>query len=180
MNLRVAQPQFFSSYNSAEQLYDALITWDKIGYIDVTPVSLKFWKQLDNRISVKRYEKGSRDYKVLTGHVRKWANKIVLQLEKATPSDYVLVQCIDKVTGGPYGPRGMIRSLAAALGIIDAHKGLVPPNWGHPIPGSSASNELPHAQPQRVVQTDRCRHPPDVYPQQGNNMDGFCYSQHGY
>jgi len=176
MNLRVAQPQFFSSYNSAEQLYDALITWDKIGYIDVTPVSLKFWKQLDSRISVKRYEKGSRDYKVLTGHVRKWANKIVLQLEKATPSDYVLVQCIDKVTGGPYGPRGMIRSLAAALGIIDAHKGLVPPNWGHPIQKSLYWDEvLPVVQPPRVDETGGYRISPNVYIQESLDVDIFRY-----
>ncbi|KAF8494643.1 Six-hairpin glycosidase-like protein [Russula emetica] len=172
-------PQFFASYNSAEQLYDALITWDLIGYIDVTPVSLKFWKQFNCRVSVQRYKKGSRGYKALTEYVRDWANKIVLQLEKATPSDYVLVQCIDKETGGPYGPRGMIRSLAAALGIIDAYRGLVPPNWGHPMPGSSASNELP-AQPQRVAQTDSGRHSPDIYPQQGNNLDSFRYSLRGY
>ncbi len=161
-------------------MYDALTTWDKIGYIDVTPVSLKFWKQFDSRVSVQRYKKGSQDYGVLTEYVRHWANKIVLQLEKATPSDYVLVQCIDKVTGGPYGPRGMIRSLAAALGIIDAYKGLIPPNWGHPIPGSSASNELPPMQPQMVAQTERCRHSPDVYRQQGNNWDSIRYSQRNY
>lgn len=157
-------------------MYDALITWDIIGYIDVTPVSLKFWKQFDSRVSVKRYKKDSRAYKVLTEYVRNWANKIVLQLEKATPSDYVLVECIDKNTGGPYGPRGMIRALAAALGVIDAHKGLVPPNWGHPISGSKALNEL-HALPKRVAQTDGCRQEPDTYPQ---HLDGFRYSQRGY
>jgi glucoamylase len=160
-------------------LYDALITWDLIGYIDVTPVSLKFWNQFDHRVSVQRYKKGSQGYKVLTGYARDWANKIVLQLAKATPSDYVLVMCVNKETGEPYGPRGMIRSLAAALGVIDAYKGLVPPNWGHPIPGSSASNELP-AQLQRVTQTDGCRHSPDIYPQQGNDLDGFRYSRRGY
>jgi len=140
----VPQPQFFSSFNSAEQLYDALTTWDMIGYIDVTPVSLKFWKQFDERISVKRYRKGSQGYNVLTDYVHDWANKIVLQLAKATPEDYVLVQCVDKVTGKPYGPRGMVRSLAAALGVIDAYNGLVPPNWGHPVPHS---DDIPPAPP---------------------------------
>jgi hypothetical protein len=160
-------------------LYDALITWDLIGYIDVTSVSLKFWKQFDRRVSVQRYKKGSRGYKVLTEYVRDWAKKIVLQLEKVTPSDYVLVTWIDKDAGGPDGSRGMIRSLAAALGVIDAYRGLVPPNWGH-LPGSPTSNELP-AQPQRVAQTDSCRHSPDIYPQQGgNNLDGSRYSRRGY
>jgi len=160
-------------------LYDALITWDLVGYIDVTPVSLKFWRQFDRRISVRRYKKGSRGYKKLTGYVRDWANKIVLQLAKATPSDYVLVECIEKETGEPYGPRGMIRSLAAALGVMDAYKGLVPPNWGHRIPGASASNELP-AQPQGVAPTDNYRDSPDIFRQQDNNLDGFRYNLGGY
>ena len=157
-------------------MYDALITWDLIGYIDVTPISLKFWQQFDRGVSVQRYKKGSPGYIVLTEYVRDWANKIVLQLEKATPSDYVLVMCVEKETGEPYGPRGMIRSLAAALGVIDAYKGMVPPNWGHVIPGSPASNELP-AQPQRAGQADNCRHSPDIYPQRGDNLDGFRYSR---
>ena len=116
-----------------------------IGYIEVTPVSLKFWKLFDDNISIMTYRKGTAGYKALTDHVRKWANKIILQLVKATPDDYVLVECIDKETGGPYGPRGMIRSLAAALGVIDAYKGLIPPNWGHHIQGPK-SNGIPASQ----------------------------------
>ena len=131
--LFTTQPQFFASYNSAEQLYDALITWDQIGSLSVTRVDLKFWRQFDPKVKIGKYKKGSKTYDALTGAVHDWANKIVLQLAANTPSDYVLVECIDKEKGGPYGPRGMIRSLAAALGVIDAYNGLVPPNWGHSI-----------------------------------------------
>jgi hypothetical protein len=134
-----------------------------------------------------RYRKGSPGYKVLTDYVREWANKIVLQLAKATPSDYVLVECVDKETGQPYGPRGMIRSLAAALGVIDAWKGLKPPNWGHPIPaGSGASvNELPPVQPQRmqaqrVAQTASYRQSPDVCHQESFDLQAFRYRYVGY
>jgi len=170
-------PQFFASYNSAEQLYDALITWDKIGYIDVTPVSLKFWKQFDSRVSVKQYKKGSKGYKELTDYARSWANKIVLQLVKATPQDHVLVECIDKETGGPYGPRGMIRSLAAALGVMDAYNGMAPPNWGHPIPSSKGENEVPCAQaaPPRLPKSDDYRPSPDVYHQQSHGLSAVRY-----
>jgi hypothetical protein len=84
-------------------------------------------------VKIGRYKKGSKKYNALTKAVHDWANKIVLQLAKNTPDDYVLVECIEKTHGGPYGPRGMIRSLAAALGVYDAYNGLVPPNWGHPI-----------------------------------------------
>ncbi|KAI9437564.1 Six-hairpin glycosidase-like protein, partial [Lactarius indigo] len=163
-------PQFFSSFNSAEQLYDALITWDLIGYIEVTPVSLKFWKQFDSRIQAMTYKKGSPGYNVLTGYVREWANKIVLQLAKATPDDYVLTECVNKETGEPYGPRGMIRSLAAALGVIDAFKGLIPPNWGHPVQNS---NEIPAGQPVNKAQAEGYRPSPDVYHHQSYEWDTF-------
>ena len=177
----VSQPQFFASFNSAEQLYDALMTWDRIGYIDVTPVSLKFWKQFDQGISVQRYKKGSQGYKDLTNYARGWANKIVMQLVKATPKDYVLVECIDKVTGGPYGPRGMIRALAAALGVMDAYKGLAPPNWGHPIPKSLGSDEVPPVvQPPRVDETGGYRISPNVYNQQSLDVDTFRYRYAGH
>ncbi|KAI0267065.1 Six-hairpin glycosidase-like protein [Gloeopeniophorella convolvens] len=127
-------PQFFASFNAAEQLYDALITWDLLGQLSVTRLDLKFWRQFDKSVKIGTYKKGSGTYKSLTNAVHEWANKIVLQLAKSTPDDYVLVECVDKVTGAPYGPRGMIRSLAAALGVIDAYNGLKPPNWGHVVP----------------------------------------------
>jgi hypothetical protein len=41
----------------------------------------------------------------------------------------VLVEYIDKKGG----PRGMVCSLAAVLGVYDAYNGLVQPSWGHPI-----------------------------------------------
>jgi glucoamylase len=145
-------PQFFTSLNSAEQLYDALITWDTIGFIEVTPVSLKFWKQFDDNISVMTYRKGTPGYKLLTDHVRKWANKIVLQLAKATPGDYILTESIHKESGVPHGPRGMIRSFSAALTVIDAYKGLIPPNWGHVK--ESNSNGIPAIQPMNREQAD--------------------------
>ena len=101
------------------------------------------------------YRKGTPGYKVLTDHVRERANKIVLQLAKATPDDYVLVEAIHKETGEPYGPRGMVRSLAAALSVIDAYKGLIPPNWGHHILGPK-SNGIPANQPVNNAHATNC------------------------
>ncbi|KAI0244986.1 hypothetical protein BJV78DRAFT_1289773 [Lactifluus subvellereus] len=39
-----SHPQFFASFNLAEQSYYVLTTWGIIGYIDITPISLKFWQ----------------------------------------------------------------------------------------------------------------------------------------
>jgi hypothetical protein len=40
-----SQVQYSASFNVAEQIFDALITWDKIGQLEVTGVSLKFFRQ---------------------------------------------------------------------------------------------------------------------------------------
>jgi glucoamylase len=150
-----------------------------IGYLEVTPVSLKFWKQFDKRIKVGKYDKGSRGYNTLIDYVREWANKIVLQLVKATPEDYVLLECADKVTGLPYGPRGMIRSLAAALGVIDAYSGVIPPNWGHNVT-KPKSKEIPAGRPVNNAQAE-CPHSlPDVYHQQSYDPDTSRYRYAGH
>lgn len=147
-----SQPQFFASFNSAEQLYYSLVTWDLVGHLKVTGVDLKFWRQFDPKVKIGAYKKGSKTYKALTDAVHDWANKIVLQLAENTPKDYVLVECIDKEKGGPYGPRGMIRSLAAALGVYDAYNGIVPPNWGHPIPKTLDEEENLFAYSDEVIE----------------------------
>jgi glucoamylase len=108
----------------------------------VTKVDLKFWRQFDLEVMVGAYKKGSKTYEKLTDAVHDWANKIVLQLAANTPEDYVLVECIDKEKGGPYGPRGMIRSLSAALSVYDAYNGIAPPNWGHPVPKKHEEEDL--------------------------------------
>ncbi|KAI0267066.1 Six-hairpin glycosidase-like protein [Gloeopeniophorella convolvens] len=173
------QPQFFASFNSAEQLYDALTTWNKIGEIEITPVSLKFWRQFDKSIKTGKWNRGTPEFKRLTGFAREWANKIVLQLAKSTPDDFVLVEAINKTNAEPYGPRGMIRSLAAALGVIDAFNGIEPPNWGHPIPGQVCSEDIPVTTlpPPPPPPPGYNRHSHDVYPKQHAAPDVYHHPQ---
>ncbi|KAI0062578.1 Six-hairpin glycosidase [Artomyces pyxidatus] len=125
------QPQFFSTFNAAEQLYDALSTWNKIGGLEVTKISLKFFQQFDTHVRVGRYTKGSTRYDRLTKAIRKYADDIILLLAKHTPEDFLLTESIQNTTGLPYGSRGMIRSLAAASSAYDTHNGLVPNSWSN-------------------------------------------------
>ena len=50
----------------AEQMYDALMTWDILGHPEVTKVSLAFFRQFDKHIKVGKYHKHSKEYKHLT------------------------------------------------------------------------------------------------------------------
>ncbi|KAH9023594.1 hypothetical protein EDB83DRAFT_2658629 [Lactarius deliciosus] len=135
-------PQFFAAFNSAEQLYDAIHHLGRPDWIDRSHASF--------------------------AQVLRAAFGFVLQLAKATPDDYVLLECLHNEAGEPYGPRGMVRDLASALTVIDAYKGLIPPNWGHPV---QKSNEIPVGWPVNNAQAKRYRPSPDVY-HQHTSYDG--------
>ncbi|KAI0041485.1 glycoside hydrolase family 15 protein [Auriscalpium vulgare] len=136
------QPQFFSTFNAAEQLYAALTTWDKIGSLSITPVSLKFFVQFDKNAKVGTYSSGSKTYSQLTVAIRSYADEIIAMTAKGTPPDFILTESVDKVTGEPFGPPGMIRSLAAALGVVDTYMGMPPPSWSFPKKRAAGTDGL--------------------------------------
>ncbi|KAI0044584.1 glycoside hydrolase family 15 protein [Auriscalpium vulgare] len=144
------QPQFFSTFNAAEQLYAALNTWDKIGSLTITPVSLKFFVQFDKNVEVGTYAKNSKTYSQLTVAIRSYADEIIVITAKGTPADFVLPMSVHKVTGKPCGPRGMIRSLAAALGAVDTYMGMPPPSWSFPKRRLAGSDGLQDVDSQKV------------------------------
>ena len=125
------QAQYFGTLHAAEQLFDALMTWELIGELQVTDVSLKFFRQFDQDIETGTYRKGSEIYESLTLTITSWAERTVLFLSDHTPDDYVLTLAIDKTTGEPVGPRGAIHPLSATLSIYGAYNGLIPPSWAH-------------------------------------------------
>ena len=38
---------------------------------------------------------------------------------------------MNRTTGEPFGPRGVVHSLLSALTVNDAYNGLIPPSWAH-------------------------------------------------
>ena len=117
--------------HGSEQIFDALLTWDLIGELQVTDVSLKFFRQFDQKIKTGTYSKGSEIYESLTDSITNWAENTLLFLADHMPDDYVLSMVFDKVTWKPVGPRGNAHALVAALGVYDAYNGFVPPSWAH-------------------------------------------------
>ena len=98
---------------------------------------------------------------------------------KGTPDDFVLLMCVERETGEPYGPRGVTHNLGAALGVIDAHKGLIPPNWGHSIQRSK-SNGIPACQTGNDAQTGHHHSSSDKYHQQNYDQDILRYHHADY
>ncbi|KAN0139654.1 glycoside hydrolase family 15 protein [Lactarius tabidus] len=124
-------PLYFATYNSAEQLLDALITWDLIGELQVTKRTLRFFQQFDKTVAVGTYNQRTRNYQRLTQTIRVYAENQILLVAKYTPEDYVLTWSMNKTTGAPYGPRGLAHSFVSAYTVYDAYNGLIPPSWAH-------------------------------------------------
>lgn len=125
------QAQYFGTLHAAEQLFDALITWDLLGELQITDVSLKFFRQFDQNINVGTYRKGSDVYENLTDAITNWAEKTVLFVAEHTPDDYVLTMAMDRESADPVGPRGTLHCLVSVLSVYDAYHGLIPPSWAH-------------------------------------------------
>ena len=136
MSFHLLQVQYFASFNVAEQIFDALITWNIIGKLEVTRVSLEFFRQFDKRIKPGVYRKGSKTYDRLTYALKTWAENTLLSLAERTPEDLVLPLIMNKTTGEPEPPRGALRSQVAVLGAYNSYNGVIPPSWanGYPSP----------------------------------------------
>ena len=58
-----------------------------------------------------------------------WAENAIILVSKHTPDDYVLPWTMNRTTGVPFGPRGVLHSLLSGLTVNDAYNGLIPPSW---------------------------------------------------
>lgn len=116
-----------------------------IGKLEVTKVSLKFFKQVDKTIKIGTYSKGSGTYKKLTTTIRAWAEKTLLSLKPRTPPDLILPLVMNRTSGEPMlppnGPNGALRSQVAVLGLHNAYNNVIPPSWanGYPKPKPRSS-----------------------------------------
>ncbi|KAI9457415.1 Six-hairpin glycosidase-like protein [Russula earlei] len=136
------QVQYFASFNVAEQIYDALITWDIIGKLDVTKVSLEFFRQFDKTIKVGTYLKHSITYRELTSSLKLTADNTIRSLAKRTPPDLILPLTMNKTSGEPMTiARGALRSQVAVLGARGAYNGVIPPSWYNGGPGPKSLEE---------------------------------------
>jgi hypothetical protein len=122
----------------AEQIYDALITWDLLAELEVTQLSLAFFHQFNQHVEVGRSQKCSGVYVHLTDALRNWAEKTLLFIMDHIPDNYVLPMAMDRITTKPTGSQGTIHCLIASLSLYNTYKGLVPPLWyngGHSTNG---------------------------------------------
>jgi glucoamylase len=114
----------------AEQLYDALLTWESIGLIDVTDISLDLFRQFAPSIAPGSYQSASSEYRQLASAIKTFADGFVEIAAKYTPSDGGLAEQFDNSTGLPVSAADLTWSYASVLTAAAAHAGTIPASWG--------------------------------------------------
>lgn len=120
-------------FGCAEQLYNALNTWDALGSLTITNTSLAFFRTFQPGVLPGTYHKvglGMVSYLHLTQAIRGYADGFVALCAKYTPDSGVLYEGFNKTDGTPVGAPGLSWSYAAALTAFSARDGFVPPSWG--------------------------------------------------
>lgn len=120
---------YLATFAAAEQLYDALYQWDRIGSLTVDGVNQAFFKDFQSNIGTGTYAKGSSQYSALTGSIKSYADGFLSIAQKYTPSDGALAEQFSKSNGAPLSAVDLTWSYAAFLSAYDRRNGKVPDSW---------------------------------------------------
>ncbi|KAI9443329.1 glycoside hydrolase family 15 protein [Lactarius indigo] len=124
-------PWYIATLAVAEQLYDALLTWDALGAITVTPTSKAFFEQFSPDIALGTYRSDSSStYSQLSDVIRAHADGFVEIVARHTPPDGRLAEQFDKTSGKPVSAADLTWSYAAALTAFRSRMGGFGGSWG--------------------------------------------------
>ncbi|KAL9029390.1 MAG: hypothetical protein Q9196_002361 [Gyalolechia fulgens] len=138
---------YISTLAAAEQLYDALYQFDRLGRLDVDATSLLFYRDLDPSIQVGSYPSSSELYANTTSAIRRYADGYLTIVQKYTPSDGSLAEQYSREDGSPVSAADLTWSYASFLTAIARRSFIVPDTWGASTanrpPATCASTSAP-------------------------------------
>ncbi|CAK5270448.1 unnamed protein product [Mycena citricolor] len=123
-------PWYLAVAAVAEQLYDALFVWKQQGSLQVTSISLAFFRQFESSVTAGTYSSSSSTFKTLTAAIKTFADGFIAIHAKYTPSNGGLAEQFDRKTGAPLSALDLTWSYAAALTAFSAYNGVAPVSWG--------------------------------------------------
>jgi glucoamylase len=94
-------PWYINTAAAAEQLYDALYQWNRIGSLTVTSTSLAFFQDFSPSVATGTYSSSSATYTTLTSAIRTYADGYLSVIEKYTPSNGSLSEQFSRSNGAP-------------------------------------------------------------------------------
>ncbi|KAJ7625294.1 glucoamylase [Mycena polygramma] len=123
-------PWYLTTAAVAEQLYDALIVWKAQGSLNVTTISLPFFKQFESSVTVGSYASSTSTFTTLTSAVKTFADGFLAIHAKYTPSNGGLAEQFNRNNGTALSAVDLTWSYAAALTVFSARTGTKPASWG--------------------------------------------------
>ncbi|KAM3081175.1 hypothetical protein ACMFMF_003091 [Clarireedia jacksonii] len=129
-------PWYLNTLAAAEQLYDALYTWNKIGSITVTSTSLAFFRDFSSSVTAGTYASSTSTYTTLYNAIKTYADGYVNIVATYAQSNGSLSEQFNRAGGAPLSAYDLTWSYAAFLTAAARRAGVVPASWGE----SSASS----------------------------------------
>ncbi|KAG9123732.1 hypothetical protein FRC07_014133 [Ceratobasidium sp. 392] len=123
-------PWYLCTLAAAEQLYDALYQWNKLGNIPITATSLAFFQQACYLCLTGNYSSTSTQYSTLTSAVKTYADGFVAIVQKYIGTNGALAEQFSKNNGAPTSAADLTWSYASALTAFEARSSVVPGSWG--------------------------------------------------
>ncbi|KAF2804608.1 extracellular glucoamylase protein [Mytilinidion resinicola] len=125
-------PWYLNTLAAAEQLYDALYQYNKLGSITITSTSLAFWTDIYSSAAAGTYASTSSAFTALTTALKTYADGYVAIVQKYIPSSGALAEQFSKSDGTPLSASDLTWSYAAFLTMVAARNNVVPASWGEP------------------------------------------------
>ncbi|CAE6449375.1 unnamed protein product [Rhizoctonia solani] len=125
-------PWFLTTFAAAEQLYDTIYQWKRIGKITITSSSLAFFQQLLSDARPGTFKRGQAEYERIIDSVLRYADGFSLINAEYIPSDGSMSEQYDKVTGEPRSALRLSASYTSAVTAFERRAGYVPASWGAP------------------------------------------------
>ncbi|KAJ0416218.1 Six-hairpin glycosidase-like protein [Aspergillus carlsbadensis] len=131
-------PWFLCTLAAAEQLYDALYQWDRLGSIDVNNVSLSFFQALHPPIIPGTYSSSSETYHQLVDAVKTYADGFLRIVQNYAWDNGSLSEQFSRYNGSHLSANDLAWSYANLLSVSRRRSAIVPLPWG-----SSGSPSVP-------------------------------------
>ncbi|KAJ5649618.1 glucoamylase precursor [Penicillium longicatenatum] len=127
---RSGNPWFLTTLAAAEQLYDAVYQWNKIGSITITQTSLTFFRGVYPSALIGTYSSSNETFTSIVSAVKSYADGFLNISKTYTPTDGSLSEQFSKVDGSPISARDLSLSYAALLTANLRRNSVVPRSWG--------------------------------------------------
>lgn len=132
---------------AAEQLYDALYQWSKIGSLSVTTINQAFFQDFMPSVAIGTYASSSSTYTTLTTAIKTYADGYMSIVETYTPSNGSLAEQFSRSTGAPLSAVDLTWSYASFLTAVARRSGQMPASWGEPnantVPSTCSATSAP-------------------------------------